>query len=92
MSSNVWFFDPRVPVAFWVKVACVLPSPQSTSTAHGESAPGSENEPRENEAPFPSFELWSEGPVTVGATFEMFALKVPDPEPPSLSVTFTVTV
>src|SRR3954471_2773856 len=52
-----------------LNVACDEPSPQSTSTAHGESGPGSENDPRLIDAEAPSFAAWFAGAVTVGLTF-----------------------
>src|SRR5215210_2841565 len=51
-----------------LNVACDEPSPQSTSTAHGASGPGSENEPRLIDVEAPSFADWLAGAVTVGAT------------------------
>ena len=51
------------------KVVWAEASPQFTSTAHGLSfTPGSENEPRSKDLEVPSFELWSAGATTVGAT------------------------
>ena len=69
-----------------MNVVWALESPQSTSTAHGASfAPGSENEPSENDAVSPSFELWSDGAVTAGATFLTVTVAVYSVVPPSLS-------
>src|SRR5215210_337172 len=50
-------------------VECDEPSPQSTSTAHGASGPGSENEPSVKDFDEPSFADWLTGAVTVGDTF-----------------------
>src|SRR5436190_10588419 len=63
-----------------------LPSPQFTSTAHGESAPGSEKLPRVKLAEPPSLEAWSAGPVTLGATFLTATVAVYSRTPPSLSL------
>src|SRR3954470_12144768 len=57
------------PVSVMLKVACDEPSPQSTSTAHGESGPGSVNEPSAKDVEAPSFAFWFAGAVTVGLTF-----------------------
>src|SRR4051794_12018748 len=51
-----------------LNVACEEPSPQSTSTAHSESGPGSEKEPRLIDVEAPSLALWFAGAVTVGLT------------------------
>src|SRR5438874_1842580 len=90
--ASVCDAEPSEPVVFWLKVVCAEASPQFTSTAHGASGPGSANEPRLKFVLAPSVELWSAGAVTVGGTLATLALKVAWPEPPSLSVTFTVTV
>src|ERR1051326_8984931 len=81
-----------LPGDVWLKVAWALPSPQFTSTAHGESAPGSEKEPRSRVFDVPSSAFWLTGGVTEGGTFDTVTLNVVCPESPSLSVTFTVTV
>src|SRR3954447_16761492 len=59
---------PSEPVSVMLNVACDEPSPQSTSTAHGESGPGSVNEPSAKDFDAPSFAFWFAGAVTVGAT------------------------
>src|SRR3954453_3315997 len=60
---------PSEPVSVMLNVACGEPSPQSTSTAHGESGPGSENDPSAKDVEAPSFAVWFAGAVTVGLTF-----------------------
>src|SRR4051812_40825827 len=71
------------------------PSPQSTSTDHGESGPGSSNEPRSKPFAWPSSEPWSAGAVTVGATLAT-ATTCTDSESvplrPSESATFILTL
>src|SRR5215210_6515001 len=52
-----------------LNVACGEPSPQSTSTAHGESGPGSENDPSAKDFEAPSSAVWFAAAVTVGLTF-----------------------
>src|SRR5437763_1575530 len=92
LSWYVWASEPSEP---WLEVSKFeeCPSPQSTTTCHGASfAPGSEKEPRLKLWLEPSSELWPAAAVTDGGRFATVALKLADPEPPSLSVTFTVTV
>src|SRR5438477_13183384 len=64
----MWLLAPRLRVVWELNVVCALPSPQSTSTFHGASGPGSMNEPRLNEALEPSFDDWLAAAVMVGAT------------------------
>src|SRR5215210_2152789 len=51
-----------------LNVECEELSPQSTSTAQGESGPGSVNEPRLNDVEAPSLAVWFAAGVTVGLT------------------------
>src|SRR5207237_5105029 len=87
LSANVCdcaMIEPCVP---WLNVVWAEPSPQLTSTDHGLSAvPGSLNEPSPKLWLSPSFELWSLGAVTVGATLVTTTLDVYSVKPPSLSM------
>src|SRR3954465_703631 len=70
------------------------PSPQSTSTAHGLSEPGSVNEPSAKEWLGPSSEDWAAAAVTTGATFAIATICTDSLSvvlAPSLSVTLTLT-
>jgi hypothetical protein len=71
LSSYVWEVAVIAPAALSSKEACAELSPQSTSTFHGASAPGSENEPRVNTVAWPSSAFWFAGAVTVGVTFSI---------------------
>src|SRR3954454_3263965 len=85
---------PRLPVVFWVNIVCVEPSPQSTSTLHGASGPGSVNEPRLMLVEAPSLAFWSAGAVTVGATLATSTTWTDSEsvaEAPSESCTFILT-
>src|SRR3954453_4619949 len=53
-SSYVWLFEPRLPVLPALNVVWVGPSPQSTSTDHGASGPGSVKEPSAKDFAAPS--------------------------------------
>ena len=64
----VWKVVLRVPVTVALKLELTLPSPQLTVTAHGESAPGSVNEPRLNSWPAPSLADWFAAAVKTGVT------------------------
>src|SRR5207245_2135358 len=92
-SAYVWLCAARAPCELALKVVCVEPSPQLTSTAHGLSRrPGSAMEPSVEFWALPSKPLWSLAAVTVGATFATVTVKDFVSVPPSLSVTFTLTV
>src|SRR5919206_2234582 len=67
-------------------------SPQSTSTVHGLSAPGSVKEPRSKLCAAPSFELWSAAAVTDGGTLWIVTECVYSVSPPSLSRILPLTV
>ncbi len=79
-------------MAALVKLVWAEPSPQSTSTLHGASAPGSENDPRENGVEVPSSAPWPAGPVTVGATLVTSMSVVYRVVPPSLSMITALAV
>src|SRR5204862_4397428 len=83
--------EPSEPVAVFENVVCAEASPQSTSTAHGLSAPGSVNEPRLKVADVPSFAFWSAGAETDGLTLLTVTLAVYSLTPPSLSRIFPLT-
>src|SRR5213080_4498017 len=80
-----------VPGALIVKLS-LCPSPQSTSTVHGLSAPGSVNEPRSKLFDEPSFELWSAAAVTLGGTLWIVTFALYSLTPPSLSRILPFTV
>ena len=73
----MWLSAPSEPVSVESNVACGEPSPQSTSTAHGESGPGSVKEPRLIDAEAPSLALW-----LAGATFQQLLQRVVAPLSP----------
>ena len=72
MYVCVWL--PSEPTSDAVKVVCVEPSPQFTSTDQSASGPGSLKEPSEKEWLSPSFELWSAAEVTLGATLATWTI------------------
>src|SRR2546423_1202974 len=80
-----------VPGAAMVKLS-LCPSPQSTSTVHGLSAPGSVKEPRSKLCDAPSSELWSAAAVTLGGTLWIVTLALYSLTPPSLSRILPLTV
>src|SRR5205085_1758388 len=85
--------DPRAPWLAALKVVCGLPSPQSTSTAHGLSlTPGSLKLPSPKLWFSPSLENWLGAALTVGATLLMVTLAVYSLTPPSLSWILPLTV
>ena len=58
----MWDCEPSRPCEPELNVVWGLPSPQFTSTPHGESlAPGSEKLPRVTLAELPSVAVWSAG-------------------------------
>src|SRR4051812_41032751 len=84
----------RLPVLAASNVVSGEPSPQSTSTDHGESGPGSSNEPRSKPFATPSSEAWFAGAVTVGATLATRTICTDSesvPLRPSESATFIFT-
>ena len=87
----MWLCEPSEPVAVFEKVVCGEPSPQSTSTDHGLSAPGSLNEPRSKLCAAPSSELWFAAAVTDGGTLFTITFVVYSVAPPSLSMIRPVT-
>ena len=67
--AYVWDWAAMAPAAPAEPEPCADPSPQSTSTAHGLSAPGSPNEPSVKDCDALTVADWSAGADTAGATF-----------------------
>src|SRR5919108_542429 len=74
------------------KVSTGPPSPQSTMTVHGPSAPGSVKLPRSKLVLLPSSAAWSAGAVTNGARLATLTASVSESLPPSPSLTVTLTL
>ena len=72
-------------------VVWVEPSPQSTSTAHGLSGPGSRKRAKVDDFEAPSSAAWSAAAVTLGATLAT-ATTCTDSESVSLAPSESVTL
>jgi hypothetical protein len=93
----VWFWAvmarlEAAPADVTLNVACVVLSPQFTSTAHGLSYPGSLKVPSVKLLLVPSSAAWLTGAVTVGGTLFTWTDVVYLVEAPSLSKIHAATV